>query len=57
MKRYVFCGLSNRSFGMFIEPMLRKFSNKNEIVGLLDIDPLRFEVVKEKYLELQNVPT
>lgn len=57
MKRYVFCGLSNRSFGMFIEPMLEKFSNRSEIVGLLDIDPLRFDVVREKFPELGSVPT
>jgi len=54
-KKYAICGVSNRSMKMFIGPMLKTFSSQAEIVGLLDIDPRRFEVCKSKYPELASV--
>ncbi|MFE5324329.1 Gfo/Idh/MocA family protein [Paenibacillus sp. NPDC056579] len=54
-KKYAICGVSNRSMKMFIGPMLKTFSNQTEIVGLLDIDPRRFEVCKEKFPQLNDV--
>jgi predicted dehydrogenase len=57
MNRIAICGLSNRAFGMFIEPILRDFSHKNKIVGLLDIDPRRLELARESFPELRSVPT
>ncbi|MDQ0973191.1 putative dehydrogenase [Neobacillus niacini] len=57
MKKYVICGVSNRALEMFIKPNLNEFSNENEIVGLLDSDPLRFSNCKEKYPKLEQVPT
>lgn len=44
MKKYVICGVSNRALEMFIKPLLNEFSKENEIVGLLDSDPLRFTI-------------
>ena len=55
MRKYVVCGLSNRALTMFIQPLLEKYSSKNEIVGLLDTDPKRVEICKEKYPSLENV--
>lgn len=57
MKKYVICGVSNRALEMFIKPLLNEFSKENEIVGLLDSDPLRFKIGKEKYPQLDQVPT
>ncbi|MFN7249333.1 MAG: Gfo/Idh/MocA family protein [Anaerobacillus sp.] len=57
MKRYAFCGLSNRAFGMFIGPMLEKFASHSDIVGLLDLDPVRFDVLREQFPQLQHIPT
>lgn len=57
MKKYVICGVSNRALEMFIKPLLNEFSKDNEIVGLLDSDPLRFTICKEKYPQLDQVPT
>ncbi|WP_159885160.1 Gfo/Idh/MocA family protein [Paenibacillus puerhi] len=57
LKRYVICGVSNRAMGMFIGPILKTFSSHAEIVGLLDADPRRFEVCREQYPELKEVPS
>jgi predicted dehydrogenase len=57
MKKYVICGVSNRALEMFIKPILNEFSKENEIVGLLDSDPLRFTICKEKYPQLEGIPT
>ncbi|KMY48581.1 Gfo/Idh/MocA family protein [Peribacillus loiseleuriae] len=56
MKRYVICGISNRAMTMFIKPMLQQFHKESTIVGLLDNDPLRFQICKDAYKELQHVP-
>ncbi len=40
MNRYAIC---------FIKPTLNLFSSQREIVGLLDSDPRRFEVVRNEY--------
>jgi predicted dehydrogenase len=57
MNRIIVCGLSNRSFGMFIQPILSSFSQQNKIVGLLDSDPRRIELCKEKFPSLLSVPS
>ncbi|PZE21242.1 Gfo/Idh/MocA family protein [Paenibacillus xerothermodurans] len=54
-KRYAICGVSNRAIGMFIGPMLKTFSEQTEVVALLDIDPKRHLVCKEKYPQLAGV--
>jgi predicted dehydrogenase len=56
MKKYAICGVSNRALNMFIGPLLNEFSQGNRIVGLLDSDPLRFQVCKEKYPALMQLP-
>ncbi|WP_223701492.1 Gfo/Idh/MocA family protein [Sutcliffiella deserti] len=56
MKRYAICGISNRALNMFIKPLLTTFATDNCIVGLLDGDPLRFEVCKQQYPELAVTP-
>jgi predicted dehydrogenase len=57
MQKIVVCGLSNRAFDMFINPVLTKFSEVNEIVGLLDSDDRRVELCKERFPELAAVPS
>ena len=57
MKRYAVCGVSARAIGMFIKPMVERFYHNSQLVGLLDIDPRRFEVCKEKIPQTQNVAT
>ena len=54
-KRYVVCGVSGRAIGMYIGPMMRDFAHCVDLVGLLDIDPLRFKVCKEIVPETKNV--
>ena len=46
-KRYVVCGVSTRAIGMYIRPIVEKFNHCAELVGMLDIDPLRFKVAKD----------
>ncbi len=41
---------------MFIEPMLKKFSDNCQLVGLLDVDKKRFAICKEQLPEIINVP-
>lgn len=56
-KKYVICGVSNRALQMFIGPMIKEFSKECEIVGLLDLDPYRFSICKQKYPQMNHVPT
>ncbi|WP_100407345.1 Gfo/Idh/MocA family protein [Bacillus solitudinis] len=56
MNKIVVCGVSNRALGMFINPVINKFSEQNEIVGLLDTDERRIEICKERFPELVNLP-
>ncbi len=46
-KRYVICGVSTRAIHFYVQSMLENFKQTTEIVGLLDIDPRRFEVCRE----------
>ena len=55
-KRYAVCGVSSRAIGMYVGPMLREFSHCSELVALLDIDPLRFQVCKDQVPEAKDVP-
>ncbi len=55
MKNIVFCGVSSRALSMFIKPLVERFSTHYEITGLLDADPKRFAVCKEKFPELAHV--
>ncbi|MBD8025497.1 Gfo/Idh/MocA family oxidoreductase [Ureibacillus sp. Re31] len=56
-KKYVICGVSNRALQMFIGPMIKEFSKECQIVGLLDLDPYRFSICKQKYPQMNHVPT
>lgn len=56
-RRYAVCGVSSRAIGMWIQPMYREFANAAEFVGMLDIDPIRFNVCKKQIPESANVPT
>ena len=56
-KRYVVCGVSNRALSMYIKPMYGNFAPYTELVGLLDIDPLRFKICKEDIPECKDVAT
>lgn len=49
MRKVAVCGVSNRAFKLFIEPLAQRLYNTVEIVALLDPDPLRFEVCKREY--------
>ena len=55
-KRYAVCGVSSRAIYMYIGPMLRQFKHCAELVGILDIDPLRFQVCKDQVPEAKDVP-
>ena len=55
-RRYVVCGVSGRAIGMWITPMYRTFAKQAELVGMLDIDPLRFKVCKQEVPESKDVP-
>jgi len=56
MKKYAICGVSNRAMGMFLRPMLTTFRGGHKPVALLDSDPLRFQVCKQLYPELADLP-
>ncbi|UOQ43974.1 Gfo/Idh/MocA family oxidoreductase [Halobacillus salinarum] len=56
MKKYAICGVSNRAIGMFIQPMVKKFSASSRVVGLLDRDSKRFTVCKQEVPEVKDVP-
>ena len=56
-KRYAVCGVSNRAITMYIKPIMESFSNSAELVGMLDIDPLRFKVCCDKVPGAKGVPT
>ena len=56
-KRYAVCGVSNRALTMYIKPMIKNFSHVAEFVGMLDIDPLRFQICKEDIPETKDVAT
>ena len=55
-KRYAVCGVSNRGMYMYICPMIKNFSHCAELVAILDIDPIRFEVCKDIAPETAGVP-
>ncbi len=55
-RRYAVCGVSGRAIGMYIKPMMKSFAHCVELVGLLDIDPLRFKVCKDIVPEAKDVP-
>lgn len=55
-KRYVICGISGRGISMWIKSMYAHFKQHAELVGMLDIDPLRFKICKEEVPETACVP-
>lgn len=56
-KRYVVCGVSTRAIHFYIKNMLNNFKQSTELVGLLDIDPLRFSVCREVNPSMpENIP-
>ncbi|MDH5162249.1 Gfo/Idh/MocA family protein [Heyndrickxia oleronia] len=57
MNKVIVCGISNRAMKMYIEAILTYFKQNNRIVGLIDPDPRRVELCKEKYPELRNLPS
>ncbi|WP_366160115.1 Gfo/Idh/MocA family oxidoreductase [Bacillus infantis] len=57
MKKYAICGVSNRALEMFMRPMMNEFSKETGIAAILDSDPYRFKVCKEKFPMLEHVPT
>ena len=55
MRKIVVCGLSNRALSMFMKPILERFNQDNQIVGMLDCDRKRYEVCLESFPELSAV--
>lgn len=56
-KRYVVCGVSTRAIHTYIKNMVYNFKQTTELVGMLDIDPLRFSVCREINPEMPaNIP-
>ncbi|MBD2868733.1 Gfo/Idh/MocA family protein [Paenibacillus arenilitoris] len=56
-KRYAICGVSGRALGMFAKPILTTFAGGCELVGLLDPDPARFALFRERYPEQAGIRT
>ena len=56
-KRYAVCGVSMRAIFMYIRPMFESFADSAELVGMLDIDPLRFDVCRDAVPAAKDVPT
>lgn len=56
-RRYVVCGVSSRAISMWIQPIYEVFRGEAELVGLLDIDPFRFEICKRDLPQSKDVPT
>ncbi|TDQ42932.1 Gfo/Idh/MocA family protein [Aureibacillus halotolerans] len=57
MKSYAVCGISNRAIGMFIKPLVTQYEQYGRLVGMLDADPRRFAVSKERLPQIKDVPT
>ena len=55
-RRYVVCGVSGRAIGMWLKPIYQTFSSCAELVGMLDIDPMRFKICKKMLPETAEVP-
>lgn len=56
-KRYVVCGVSTRAIYTYIKNMCSSFKQSTELVGMLDIDPLRFSVCREINPDMpENIP-
>ena len=56
-RRYAVCGVSARAIYMWIKPMYERFSAVAEFVGMLDIDPLRFDICRKRVPQAEKVPT
>ena len=56
-RRYVVCGVSGRAITMWLKPIYEQFSDYAELVGMLDIDPLRFKICNRDLPGTANVPT
>ncbi len=56
-KKYAVCGLSERAMSMYIQPICSTFAESSVLVGLLDIDPVRFDVCRRKVPQTGKVPT
>ncbi len=56
MKKYAFCGMSNRAIFMFVKPLLERFGSVGKPVAFLDIDLLRFEVCEHNVPESKGIP-
>ena len=55
-KRYAVCGVSSRGLYQYIKQIVENFKDHAELVALLDIDPLRFQICYEDYPSTKNVP-
>lgn len=55
-RRYALCGCSVRASYMWIPPICETFADSTELVAMLDIDPLRFEVCKRANPNAKDVP-
>ncbi len=55
-KRYAVCGVSGRAINMWIDPIIKRFSQVAEVVALLDIDPIRKQVCTDALPATEKVP-
>lgn len=55
-RRYAVCGVSARAIGMWIKPIYEIFPTVAEFVGMLDIDPMRFDVCRRALPQSKDVP-
>ncbi|MBD2844095.1 Gfo/Idh/MocA family oxidoreductase [Paenibacillus sp. IB182496] len=57
MKKYVVCGVSHRGLGLFVGSVVQTYNQRHRIVGLLDVDPKRFEECYRRYPETEGIAT
>lgn len=56
-RKFAICGVSGRALGQFAKPILTTFAANCELVGLLDRDPVRFQLFRTRFPEQEHVPT
>jgi len=49
MKKVIFAGASNRSLGMFVEPLAKDYADAYSLVGIFDINPKRAGYIGDRY--------
>ena len=46
MKRYALAGASSRALGMYAKPIIQRFTDTAQLVGVYDVNPVRADYLK-----------